>query len=151
MKFWKIMACSKLQVPKIKYGYQIKNKRNDKRFINHGYSLFFLMSISLKHLWLIPNILKWQGCKIFTKLVPSQTSSRSSHRWHSVQRGIPKNLRNFTGKIPVLESHFKKIQAFRPVFLFKRDSNTVLFFWNSRNVWEHLFWRTSAKDCFCPS
>ena len=26
MKFWEIMTCSKLQVPKIKYGYQIKKK-----------------------------------------------------------------------------------------------------------------------------
>ena len=33
------------------------------------------MGIFLKHLWLIPNILKWQNCKIFTKLVPSQNPS----------------------------------------------------------------------------
>ena len=32
------------------------NKRNDKRFNNRGYSLFFLMDIFLKHLWLIPNL-----------------------------------------------------------------------------------------------
>ena len=46
------------------------NKRNDKCFNNCAYSLFFLMAIFLKHLRLIPNILKWQDCKIFTKLVP---------------------------------------------------------------------------------
>ena len=56
------------------------NKRNDKCFNNCSYSLFLLMSIFLKHLWLITNILKWQDCKIFTKLVPSQTPSRSSYR-----------------------------------------------------------------------
>ena len=56
------------------------NKRNDKRFNNRGYSLFFLMGIFLKHLSLIPNILKWQDFKIFTKLVSLQTPSRSSHR-----------------------------------------------------------------------
>ena len=39
------------------------------------YPLFFLMGTFLKHLRLIPNILKWQHCKIFTKLVPSQTPS----------------------------------------------------------------------------
>ena len=33
------------------------NKRNDKRFNNRGYSLFFFMDIFLKHLPLIPNIL----------------------------------------------------------------------------------------------
>ena len=46
------------------------NKRNDKRFNNCAYALFFLMAIFLKHLWSIPNILKWQDCNIFTKLVP---------------------------------------------------------------------------------
>ena len=62
------------------------NKRNDKRFNNCSYSLFLLMGIFLKHLWLIPNILKWQDCKIFTKLVPSQTPSRSSHWRCSVKK-----------------------------------------------------------------
>ena len=36
------------------------NKRNDKCFNNRAHSLFFLMAIFLKQLWLIPNILKWQ-------------------------------------------------------------------------------------------
>ena len=54
-----------------------KNKRSDKRFNSRGYSLFFLMGIFLNHLWLIPNISKWQDCKIFTKLVPSETLLRS--------------------------------------------------------------------------
>ena len=44
------------------------------------------MGIFLKHLWLIPNILKWQNCKIFTKLVPSQNPSRISHRRCSVKK-----------------------------------------------------------------
>ena len=76
----------------------IKSKRNDKRFNNRAYSLFFLMAIFLKYLWLIPNILKWQERKIFTKLVPLQTPSRSSHRRCSVKKGALKNLWNFTGK-----------------------------------------------------
>ena len=29
-----------------------------------------------------------------------------------------------------------------------RDSNTGVFLWNFRNFWKHLFWRTSANDCF---
>ena len=62
------------------------NKKNDNRFNNRDYSLFFLMGIFLKHLWLIPNILKWQNCKIFTKLVPSQNPSRISHRRCSVKK-----------------------------------------------------------------
>ena len=58
------------------FDFQEINKRNDTRFNNRGYSFFFLMSIFfLKHLRLVPNTLKWQGCKIFSKLVPSQTFS----------------------------------------------------------------------------
>ena len=38
------------------------------------------------HLWLIPNILKWQDCKIFTELVPLQTPSRNSHWKYSVKK-----------------------------------------------------------------
>ena len=44
------------------------------------------MGIFLKHLLLIPNILKWQNCQIFTKLVPSQNPSRISHRSCSVKK-----------------------------------------------------------------
>ena len=62
------------------------NKRNDKRFNNCGYLLLFLMGIFLKHIWLIPNILKWHDCKIFTNVVPSQTPSRSSHLRCSVKK-----------------------------------------------------------------
>ena len=56
---------------------QINNKRNDKRLNNRTYSLFFVMAIFVKHLWLIPNKLKWQDCQIFTRLVPFQTPSQS--------------------------------------------------------------------------
>ena len=53
---------------------------------------FFLMGIFLKHLWLIPNILKWQNCKIFTNLVPSQNPSRRSYWKCFVKKDIFKNL-----------------------------------------------------------
>ena len=78
--------------------YQKYNKKSDKRFNNRGYSLLFLMGIFLKHLWLIPNILKWQSCKIFTALVPSQNPSKRSQRRCSVKKDILKNLQNFSGK-----------------------------------------------------
>ena len=85
-----VLTCSRASVPCVPVWSRAiisnNNKRNDKRFNNRGYSLFFLMGIFLKHLWLIPNILKWQDCKIFTKVVPSQTPSRSSHRRCSVKR-----------------------------------------------------------------
>ena len=38
--------------------FKFENKRNDKRFNNRAYSLFFLLDIFLNHLQLIPNILK---------------------------------------------------------------------------------------------
>ena len=56
------------------------------------------MGIFLKDLWLIPNILKWQDCKIFNKLVPSQTPSRNSRQRCSVKEGALKNLRNFIAR-----------------------------------------------------
>ena len=42
-----------------------------------------------------------------------------------------------------------KLQAFRPVTLLKRDSNTGVFLWISHSSLEHLFWRTSVNGCFC--
>ena len=102
-------------------------KKNDKRFNNRGYSLFFLMGIFLKHLWLIPNILKWQDCKIFTKLVPSQTLLRSSHRKCSVKKGVFKNLRKFTGKHLCWSLFLIKLRVFRPATLLNSDSNTQIF------------------------
>ena len=78
--------------------YQKYNKKSDKRFNNRGYSWLFLMGIFLKHLRLIPNILKRQSCKIFIALVPSQNPSRKSHRRCSVKKDILKNLQNFSGK-----------------------------------------------------
>ena len=110
-----------------------ENKRNDKCFNNRGYSLFFLMGIFLNHLWLIPNILKWQDCKIFTKLVPSQTLLRSSHWRCSVKKGAFKNLRKFTGK-HLCWSHFSiKSHALRPATSLNSDSNTDVFQWNLPN------------------
>ena len=78
--------------------YQKYNKKSDKRFNNHGYSWLFLMGIFLKHLRLIPNILKWQSCKIFIALVPLHNPSRRSHRRCSVKKDILKNVQNFSGK-----------------------------------------------------
>ena len=109
------------------------NKRNDKRFNNHGYSLFFLMGIFLKRLWLIPNILKWQDCKIFTKLVPSQTLLRSSHRRCSVKKGVFKNLGKFTEKRLCWSLFLIKLQAFRPTTSLNSDSNIDVFLWNLQN------------------
>ena len=89
------------------------NKRNDERFSNRIYSLFFLMVILLKHLWLIPNKLKWQDCNIFTKLVPLQTPSRSSHRSCSVKKDAHKNLWNFTVKHLCWSLFLINLQTFR--------------------------------------
>ena len=44
------------------------------------------MGIFLRDLRMIPNIVKWQDCKIFTKLVPSQTPSGTSHQRCSLKK-----------------------------------------------------------------
>ena len=110
--------------------------------------IIFLMGIFLNHLWLIPNILKWQDSKIFTKLVPSQTLLRSSHRRCSVKKGVFKNLQKFTGKHLCCSLFLIKLQVFRPATLLNSDSDTDVFLWIFT---KHLFWRTSANDCFCSS
>ena len=38
-----------------------------------------------------------------------------------------------------------KLQSFRPATSLKRDPNTGVFLWNSRNFLEHLFWRNICK------
>ena len=40
------------------------------------------------------------------------------------------------------------MQAFKPAYLLKRDSNRGVFLWS---FWEYLFWSTSSNDCFCIS
>ena len=90
------------------------NERNDKRFNNRD---FFFLHGHLSETSLInsKNVLKWQGgCNIFTKVVPLQALSRSSHR-----------------ECLVKECAFK---AFKPRTLLKRDSNTGIFLWNLRNL-----------------
>ena len=81
--------------------------------------IIFVNGIFLKHLWLIPNILKWQEYKLFTKLVFSQTPSRSSHRRCSVEKGIFKNLQNLLKFAKIVG-----VQTFRHATLLKRDFNT---------------------------
>ena len=65
--------------------------------------------------------------KIFTKLVPSQTLLRSSHRGCSVKKGVFKNLRKFTGKHLCWSYFSTKLLAFRPATLLNSDSNTDVF------------------------
>ena len=63
-----------------------------------------------------------------TQKQPPQVFYRKSCSW---------KIHNIHRKTPALES------------LLKRDSNTDVFLWISRNFQEHLFWRTSANGCFC--
>ena len=46
--------------------------------------------------------------------------------------GIPE-LKQLNWKTPVLESHFNKVAAVQPAFLFKRDSTTYIFLWILQN------------------
>ena len=103
------------------------------------------MGIFLKHLRLIPNILKWQDCKIFTRRVPSRTPSRSSHRRYSVKKDIFKNL-NFIKKRPQHRCFWVKFAKLLKTPILKNISERLLlpflgFTELNRNVFPRLSWR----------
>ena len=77
----------------------------------------------------------------------SHRRCRSSHGMGSVSKGVLKNFANFTGK-QLRWSLFYGLAGLQPASFLKRDSNTSAFLWSLRNFSEHLFWRTSASDCF---
>ena len=67
----KLLRWNKKHYSSFLKGFQMKQTKE----IFLGGQSSTLMSIFLKHLRLTPNISKLKGCKIFTKLVPSQTPS----------------------------------------------------------------------------
>ena len=124
---------------------EIKKKTSEKMNISTitviHYSFF--MGIFLKHLWLISHILKWKECKILTKLVPSQTPSRSSHRRCLLKR-CSWIFAKFRRKTSVLESLLacnfikKRLQHIYFPVKFCKFLRTPI-------------WRTSANDSFYSS
>ena len=60
---------------------------------------------------------------------------KSSQRRCSIEEGVLKNLKKFTGK------HLCQS--------LKRDSGTGILLWILLNFLEHLFYRTPPDDCFC--
>ena len=56
---------------------------------------------------------------------------------------------NFTEKHLCWSLFFKKLQAFRPATLLKKDSYTGVFLLNLRNSEEHLFRKTSERLLLC--
>ena len=58
----------------------------------------------------------------FSKIL--QSVARNSHQRCSLKKGVLKNLANFTEKHLCWSLFLIKLQAFRPVTLFKKDSNT---------------------------
>ena len=74
--------------------------------------------------------------ELFVKLATGH--QRCSHQRCSVKKGVLKIFANLTGRY-VLQSLLIKLQALKPATLCKRDSNTGVFLWMSRNSWEQLF------------
>ena len=66
----------------------------------------------------------------------------------SIKKGVLKNFANFTGKRRCWSLFLIILQGLKPATFLKRDSNTGVFLWKA-NFLEHLFWRTSANNCFC--
>ena len=65
-----------------------------------------------------------------------------------LQNGCSKNFLKFHKKTPALESLFLKLQAFSPVTLLKRDSNTGVFVWNFKKTLMTSFLRNSSGSSF---
>ena len=74
--------------------------------------------------------------ELFVKLATGH--QRCSHQRCSVKKGVLKIFANLTGRY-VLQSLLIKLQALKPATLCKRDSNTGVFLWMSRNSGEQLF------------
>ena len=62
----------------------------------------------------------------------------TGHQRCSVKKGVLKIFANLTGRY-VLQSLLIKLQALKQATLCKRDSNTGVFLWMSRNSSEQLF------------
>ena len=91
----------------------------------------------LSEVRLIPNILKWQNCKIFAKLVPSQNPSRISHRRCPVKKIFLK-IYKVSRKTSVLESvlNFIKKRLQRRCLPVKFTNFMIPPI--SKNIWERL-------------
>ena len=104
------------------------------------------MGIFLKHLWLIPNTLKWQS---FTKLLPSQGPSKSSNRWCSLKkvflkrfqlRCFPMKFRKFL-RTPILKMICERLLL---PFLGSTKLNHSVFLWL---WWTHRFLYRNIINC----
>ena len=84
-------------------------------------------------------------CTCFTVM----TLHSSSHKRCSIKIAILKIFAIFTGKHLCWNLFLIKLQDWRPTNLLKRDSNTGVFLWKLLNFLKQLFWKTSAKGCFC--
>ena len=106
-----------------------KSIQSSKKLICHG--------IINNYLW---NVL----CKVLIKIESTWgAKSKMKHpRWlystvvalsEAATKAVLKNFAISPQKTPVLESPFKKLQAWRPATLLKRDPNTGIFLWILRN------------------
>ena len=66
-----------------------------------------------------------------------------------VKIGVLKNFAIFTGKHLCWSLFFNKVLQLKSATLLKGDSNAGVLLWILWNFSKHLFWRTSANDCFC--
>ena len=62
--------------------------------------------------------------------------------------GVFKNFTKFTGEHLCWSLFLKRLQAWKPATLLKRDSNTGVFLWNLRN-WKCCTLQNTSGGCFC--
>ena len=64
-----------------------------------------------------------------------------------MKKGVLRNFTKFTGKQLRQSLFFNKVADLKSVTLLKTDSGTGVFLRILRNFQEHLFYRTTLKDC----
>ena len=79
----------------------------------------------------------------------SDPSSQKQLLGCSIKNVFLKNFASFREKHQCWSLFWMKLQAWRSANLFKGDTNTRVFLWNSQNFKEQLFWRTSSNNCLC--
>ena len=115
-------------------------------------SKHFQINFFLEHLWGAVSAYRFS---FSTFIAPRSLMKRNGLRlyrisyWRcSTKRAVLKNFAIFRGKHLCMSLFLKKLQAWRPATLLKRDSNTGAFPLNIANFLKTLFWRTSANACF---
>ena len=94
------------------------------------------------------NWIDWLPSFTLILLILRLIITRSSHQRCSVKKDVLKNFAKLHREAPVLESLFGNFGGPQPCNFFKKRLQHRSFPVKFAKFLEHLFWRTSGKDCF---